>query len=129
MITMIQASDIYSFVEGQLTDTPYFLVAVDQPEADSFAVAIDSAAPADIDSCAPVRVRGQYIKNLGKEIEVLTNAGRKLRGPLSAVDADTFTVDVTEKRKEEGAKRPVEITEQVTVPFADVKYAKLILKF
>ena len=52
MITMIQASDIYSFVEGQLTDTPYFLVAVDQPEADSFAVAIDSAAPADIDFCA-----------------------------------------------------------------------------
>lgn len=157
MITMIQASDIYSFVEGQLTDTPYFLVAVDQPEADSFAVAIDSAAPADIDFCAelsreirdhfgadlddynlevgsagltaPFRVRGQYIKNLGKEIEVLTNAGRKLRGPLSAVDADTFTVDVTEKRKEEGAKKPVEITEQVTVPFSDVKYAKLILKF
>ena len=35
MITMIQASDIYSFVEGQLTDTPYFLVAVDQPEMEA----------------------------------------------------------------------------------------------
>lgn len=74
-------------------------------------------------------MRGQYIKNLGKEVEVLTLAGRKLRGPLSAVDADTFTVDVTEKRRVEGEKRPVDFTEQVVIPFADVKSARLILKF
>lgn len=154
---MVQASDIRTFVEGRLAGSPYFLVAVEQPEADSYAVAIDSAAPVDIDYCAeltrsirdhfgaeldgynlevgsagltaPFRVRGQYIKNLGKEVEVLTLAGRKLRGPLSAVDADTFTVDVTEKRRVEGEKRPVDFTEQVVIPFADVKSARLILKF
>lgn len=154
---MVQASDIRTFVEGQLTGSQYFLVDVEQPEPDGFAVVIDSAAPVDIDYCAaltrairdhfgadlddynlevgsagltaPFRVRGQYIKNLGKEIEVLTLAGRKLRGPLSAVDAETFTVDVAEKRRVEGEKRPVELTEQVVIPFADVKTAKLILKF
>lgn len=154
---MIQVSDIRTYVEGQLTGSPYFLVAVDRPDADSFAVVIDSAAPVDIDFCAgltrsvhehfgadlddynlevgsagltaPFRVRGQYIKNLGKEIEVLTLAGRKLHGPLSAVDADTFTVDVSEKRRVEGEKRPVEFTEQVVIPFSDVKSARLILKF
>lgn len=154
---MIEASDIIAYVSGQLTGTPCFLVEVAATGSDGFAVVIDSAAPVDIDFCAeltrkirehfgtelddynlevgsagltaPFKVRGQWIKNLGKEIEVLTAGGRKLHGPLSAVDADTFTIDVTEKRKMEGSKRPVEITEQTVIPFADVKMARLILKF
>lgn len=154
---MIQVSDIRTYVENQLAATSYFLVAVDQPDADSFTVVIDSAAPVDIDFCAdlsrsvrkhfdtelddynlevgsagltaPFRVRGQYIKNLGNEIEVFTLTGRKLHGSLSAVDAETFTVDVSEKRRIEGEKRPVEFTEQVIIPFSDVKSARLILKF
>lgn len=154
---MIQASDISAYVAQYLEGTSYFLVGVDEPEADTFAVLVDSAAPVDIDFCAalsrairdnfgtdldeynlevgsagitaPFRVRGQYIKNLGKEIEVLTNAGRKLRGELSAVDADTFTIDVKVKRRLEDVKKPVEVTEQTVIPFADVKSAKLILKF
>ncbi len=154
---MVQASEISTYVTGQLVGSPCFLVGVDPIGTDGFAVLIDSAAPVDIDFCAeltrnirdhfgteldaynlevgsagltaPFRVRGQWIKNLGREIEVLTKAGRKLHGPLSAVDADTFTIDVTEKRKVEGSKRPVEFTEQTMIPFIDVKTARLILKF
>lgn len=154
---MVQASEISAYVAQALEGTQYFPVGVDAQGTDGFAVLIDSAAPVDIDFCADLsrkirehfgaeldeynlevgsagltasfRVRGQYIKNLGHEIEVLTLSGRKLRGPLSSVDADTFTVDVTEKRRQEGQKRPVEFTESVRIPFADVKDAHIILKF
>lgn len=154
---MIKASEISTYVEGELSGTPYFLVGVDAEGTDGFAVLIDSAAPVDIDFCAelsrrirdhfgeeldnynlevgsagitaPFRVRGQWIKHLGKEIEVLTKSGRKLRGPLSAVDADTFTIDVTEKRRDPEMKRPVEYTAATVVPFIDVKTARPLLTF
>ena len=44
---------------------------------------------------SPFKVKAQYEKNLGNEVEVLTNDGRKLKGVLSAVDDDTFTIKVT----------------------------------
>lgn len=154
---MVQSSEIKTYVEGELAGTPYFLVGIDSAGADGYAVVIDSAAPVDIDFCAGLtrsirdhfgselddynlevgsagltsafRVRGQWIKHLGKEIEVLTNEGRKLQGPLSAVDALTFTIDVSEKRRVEGMKRPMEVTEQVVIPFSDVRTARALLKF
>lgn len=73
---------------------------------------------------SPFKVKAQYEKNLGNEVEVLTNDGRKLKGVLSAVDDDTFTIKVTKKVKPEGAKRPVMVEEDETINYNETKYTK-----
>ena len=83
-----------------------------------------------------MKVRGQYDKNIGNDVEVLTRDGRKLHGVLSAVaegeqcDTDVdFTLEVSVKVKEPGAKRPVTKTETLSLNSKDCKYVKYDLKF
>ena len=78
---------------------------------------------------SPFKVKAQYEKNLGNEVEVLTNDGRKLKGVLSAVDDDTFTIKVTKKVKPEGAKRPVMVEEDETINYNETKYTKYLIQF
>lgn len=80
---------------------------------------------------SPFKVIRQYQKNIGNEVEVLTNDGRKLHGVLSSVDpeAATFTLAVKEKVKEPGMKRPVMRDTQLPIAIADTKYVKYIINF
>ena len=114
-----------------------FLVDIRVSPSNEIVVEIDSPEGVDIDTCAritrliedtfdrdtedyelevgsagltaPMRVRGQFLKNIGKPVEVLTGDGRKLHATLAGVndDATQFTVAVETKVKEPGAKRPV----------------------
>ena len=74
-------------------------------------------------------MRGQYEKNIGNDVEVLTSDGKKLRGVLRNVDEETFTVVSTEKVKKEGEKRPVLQEVEHTVPYDGVKRVVYDLKF
>ncbi|MCM1033364.1 MAG: ribosome assembly cofactor RimP [Odoribacter sp.] len=123
---------VEEFIEGSET----FLVDVKITPSNEITVEIDSPAGIDIDTCAaltrrieevfdrdtedyelevgsagltaPFKVRGQYLKNIGNEVEVLTRDGRKVKGILVDVAEDgRFTVEVPTKIKPEGAKRPV----------------------
>ena len=78
-----------------------------------------------------MRVRGQFLKNIGNPVEVLTRDGRKLHAVLRAVSDDTssITLEHEVKVKEPGAKRPVVRTEELTLPLADVKYCVYEIKF
>ncbi len=78
-----------------------------------------------------MRVKGQFLKNIGNPVEVLTRDGRKLHGTLTGVndDATAFTVAVDVKVKEPGAKRPVVRSEEQTLAVADVKYCVYEIKF
>ena len=75
------------------------------------------------------KVKGQYEKNLGNEVEVLTRDGRKLKGVRTAVGDDDFTVEVTRKVKEPGAKRPVMVAEPQVIPYAEAKQVCYVINF
>lgn len=133
---MIDKQLLTQTVTDALQGTDIFLVDVKVTPANEITVEIDSPEGIDIDTCAmltrkieevfdrevedyelevgsagltaPFKVRGQYLKNIGNEVEVLTRDGRKLRGILVDVAEDgRFTVEVPTKVKHEGAKRPV----------------------
>ena len=72
---------------------------------------------------------GQYEKNLGNEVEVLTRDGRKLHGTLTDVNEDTFTVAVATKVREEGKKRPVVKDIPEVFAYPDVKEVRYRLEF
>jgi len=132
---MIDKDLLSRTVNEMIEGTGIFVVDITVSPANDIVVEIDSPDSIDIDTCsaitrrigevfdrdvedyslevgsagltAPFKVRGQYLKNIGNEVEVLTCDGRKLYGELIAVaDDGRFTVAVPTKVKPEGAKRP-----------------------
>jgi ribosome maturation factor RimP len=78
---------------------------------------------------APFKTLRQYKKFEGKEVEVLTKKGDKLRGVLKSADEDRFTITVTKKIKQEGVKRKTEIQEDMPFAYDEIKYTKYHLRF
>lgn len=78
---------------------------------------------------SPFKTPRQYKKYEGKEIEVLTRKGEKLKGTLKSSTEKNFTVEVARMVKPEGVKRKTEIKEELIFSYDEVKYTKYIVKF
>ena len=154
---MIDTEALKEFIGQRLEGTDYFPVDLKVSADNNIQVEIDSMGSVDIDFCveltraieeafprddedyelevgsagitSPFKVRKQWEKNVGNPIVVLTTDGRKLKGTLASVDADTFTLRTTAKRRVEGSKRPVEATEDQVIPYTQVKRAEYDLVF
>ncbi len=150
-------------MEAALSGTSVYVTELSVTPDNTVTVEVDSDDPVDIDTCAaltgaiedafdrdiedyalevgsagitsPLKIRRQYLKNIGNDMEVLTKDGRKLHGALAAVepgDSDTnvaFVLDVPVKVKEPGAKRPVVKVEAVHLDTDNCKYVRPDLKF
>ncbi|WP_430813306.1 ribosome assembly cofactor RimP [Carboxylicivirga sp. RSCT41] len=77
----------------------------------------------------PFKVKRQYQKNIGRDVEVLTSEGKKFSGKLTAVADDTFSVEIEEKVKVEGKKRKELQVRTVSCKFDEVKQVKDIISF
>jgi len=77
----------------------------------------------------PFKVRRQYQKNIGRDVEVLTTEGKKFNGKLTAVLEETFEVEVEEMVKVEGKKRKELQVRMVSCKFEEVKQVKDIISF
>lgn len=154
---MIDKKELATWVEEGLAGTDCFLVDVQVSPDNVLTVEIDNEEGVDIDRCvalhrflesklnrdvedyelevgsagitSPFKVLGQYKKNIGNEVEVLTKDGRKLTGVLKSADADWFVVTVTRKVKSETSKRKVEVEEDIVLGYDEVKYTKYLIRF
>ena len=154
---MIDKNQLQTFLEDQLKDTEYFLTDLKISPANEITVEIDSMIPGDIEECvrltraieeafdrdvedyelevgtagltSPLKVKRQYEKYTGQDLEVLTNDGRKLHGMLRKVDDNGITLTVQQKVKKEGSKKPVIETTDIDLPFSLIKKAVYDLKF
>ena len=77
----------------------------------------------------PFKVLQQYLNYVGSEVEVLTKDGRKLQGVLKEADEQHFVLTVQKKVKEEGAKRPKMVDEDLSFGYEDIKYTKYLISF
>lgn len=154
---MIDKQKLIETIKDAINGTPLFLVDVAVSPDNNITVEVDSMDRVDIDECvkltrdieavfdrdvedyqlevgsagltSPFKVKEQYLKNIGNQVEVLTRSGSKFKGTLTAVGDDAFTVMVTKKVKEEGKKRPVEVEEPVVTKVADTKTVKYLIDF
>ena len=78
---------------------------------------------------SPFKVRRQYLKYIGQEVEVLPKDGKKISGILKTADETGFTIISKEKVKKPDSKRPVIEDVTHTFPYEEVKYTKYLLKF
>ncbi|MDM8338263.1 ribosome assembly cofactor RimP [Mediterranea massiliensis] len=77
----------------------------------------------------PFKVLQQYINHVGSDVEVLTQDGRKLTGVLKEANEQHFVITVKKKVKEEGAKRPKMVDEDLTFAYDEIKYTKYLISF
>ena len=154
---MIDINELRNFVEDRLKDTEYFLTDLKITPANEITVEIDSMTPGDIEQCveltraieetfdrdvedyelevgtagltSPLKVRRQYDKYVGRDLEVLTPDGRKLHGMLRSVSDEGIILSSEQKVKKEGQKKPVVEQVETELPFAVIKKAVYDLKF
>ena len=154
---MIEKKTVCQLVDEWLEGKDYFLVEVTVSPDDKIVVEIDHKEGVWIEDCVdlsryiesklnrekedyelevgsaglgqPFKVPAQYVNHVGCEVEVLTGDGRKLKGVLKTADEQQFTVTVQKKVREEGAKRPKMVDEDLTFAYGDIKYTKYLISF
>lgn len=149
-IPMIDKQEVAVLVEKAIENTDAYVVELSVSADNDIVVELDSPTGVDLDFCAevsrhinealdrdkedyslevgtaslsaPFKVRQQYEKHVGDNVDILTRDGRKLTGLLTAVGDDgDFTVEITRKVKEAGEKRPKLVAVPETFKVADCK--------
>jgi ribosome maturation factor RimP len=94
-------------------------------EVEDFSLEVSSAG-----MTKPFRVLKQYIKNVGREVKVLTNEhGKAVEGTLVKADEEGFVIETKEKRRVDGKKKKEWVIEEIPFNYTDVKETKLIISF
>ena len=75
----------------------------------------------------PLKFHRQYVKNIGRTLEVTTTAGEKTKGELKAVEEEAIVLTAKVRRKE--GKRKVTVIEDSQIPFTDIKKAIVKISF
>jgi ribosome maturation factor RimP len=73
----------------------------------------------------PLKVKQQYIKNIGKEVSVKTNDGKRKTGILKKFETD-LVLEVLKKKK--GSRKDY-VLEDIAIPFEEIKETKLKINF
>ncbi|MDR1918745.1 MAG: ribosome assembly cofactor RimP [Tannerellaceae bacterium] len=154
---MIDRKIIEQLAEEKLATSAIYLVDVLVKPGNLIVVEIDSDEAVSIDDCAqlsryietnldreaedyelevgsvgltsPFKVLRQYIKNIGKEVELLLKSGVKQTGILKAADEKGLILSIEKQVKPEGAKRKITVEEEIAYTFDEIKYAKYVLRF
>ena len=154
---MIDKNVVKKLVDEWLEGKEYFLVDIQISTDAKIVVEIDHADGVWIEDCVelskfieerlsrdeedyelevgsaglgqPFKVPQQYINFIGKEVEVLDQDRRKIRGILKSVEGEKFVVSVNEKVQVEGKKRPVKMDVDHEYDMNEVKYTQYIISF
>ena len=155
---MIAKERIYGLIRDLLNeDNDVFVVSLDVSSGNKITLLIDSMKGIKVDDCVkfsraiefglnreeedfelevsspgvglPFRIQKQYLKNIGRDVEVLLKSGALLRGKLSDAGESEFSIDAEIKVKTENKKKKKLIIEQKTVAYDEVNKVSVVLKF
>lgn len=152
---MLTVSAIHDWLVHYTDDEDFFIVDVRMPRGDEVSVEVDRDGGISSDECGticrelsqwidaqgynveitvsspglttPMRTPRQFMKNVGRSVEVLQADGVKVSGGLLWANLEEFAVEVSEKRRLEGEKRPRTVTHEAVWRYEDVKHVKLII--
>jgi len=154
---MIKKELIESIVLPKLQEEDLFLVDINISATNNISIIIDGDKGAGIDSCIaisrlvesnlnrdeedfelevasagvgqPLKITRQFVKNIGREVEVVRKNGEKFKGILTAANPDSFSVKFSKKVPVEGRKAKQTIEEEVALAYGDAKTVKVIVSF
>jgi ribosome maturation factor RimP len=130
---MLSKEKVNALIAPLLKEKEMFIVSFDISTSNQIRLTIDSMQGVTINDCVdfsraiehnldrdkedfdievssagltePFRIREQYLKNMGKEIEILMKEGTRISGILTSLDDQGFSVEKTKKVKVEGKKK------------------------
>lgn len=154
---MIDAAQVRGLLEARVSSDGNFLVEVSVSAANDIVVVVDGPSGLPLSYCeeltraveagldreredyslevgtagigCELRVTGQFLKNLGHQVEVTLPNGAWVRGRLTAADDDSFTIEREEKRQVEGQKKKQTVTLTESYQRGQVKAVKDIVDF
>lgn len=154
---MIEKAKVKALVDEWLDGKDYFLTDLTVTADDCITVEIDHADGVWIEDCVqlsrfiedhlsrdeedyelevgsaglgqPFKVLRQWENHVGKQVEVLTTDGRKLKGTLTAANAEEVILSIPTKVRIEGKKRPELQDVENKIPMAEVKSGRYLLEF
>lgn len=71
----------------------------------------------------PLKLHRQYLKNIGREIEVLLNDDSKRMGKLINVNENDISIEFTEGKNKKA------VVKQLTIALSDIKETVVLIKF
>lgn len=154
---MISTENIQNILSQILENTDCFVVEVSVKPGNRIVVFADKLEGITIDECAdisreiekhlnrdiedfelevsspgltqPFKVKQQYFKNIGKEVEIILLSGNKLKGKLLSMNDTSITIESTRKIKSPDRKKAELINENNVIEFKDIKSTKVSLNF
>ena len=154
---MIETEKIIEAARRHLEGTDMFVVGCTATPGNDIELTIDSDTSVDIDACAALsraveeqfdrdvedfsltvtsagigselRCLRQYLKTVGRPVEVLLTSGTKILALLEAADGEGITLSYEEKQAVEGKKRKQTVRVTRRYPFSEIKYTKEYLDF
>lgn len=149
---MIDKETIINLTNQNITDSDMFLVEVSCTPSNDIEIVVDSDGYMSIDRCIllsraieasmdreaedfsltvtssgvgnPLLMQRQYLKCVGKPVEVLLRTGIKITGILVAVDQNGLEIEYQVKEIIEGKKRKELITKRDRYEFDAIKTTK-----
>ena len=149
MLIMIEKIKILELVNSALEGTDKFLVNLKITPDNRIFVDIDGDNGVTIDDCialsraiegqldrdeedfaldvssagadSPLKLTRQYVKNIGRDVEVVTFDGQKCEGALTAADDRGFVI------RTRGTKK--QAPQELRLEYKDVKSTRVVLQF
>ena len=153
---MISKEQIEALALNALTDE-YFIVDISVKKGNVIEVTLDGDQGVSIQKCVdvsrsiesnldreiedfelsvssaglgkPFKVKRQYIKNIGNEVEVLSGEGKPLAGTIAAVDDEGIDLETKTKEKVADSKKKVEVVKIHRIPFSSKPKVRNIISF
>jgi len=154
---MISKQKIESLIAEKMSSGDYFIVSLDISTSNRIKLIVDSMKGITIEECVefsraiehnldreaedfelevsspglsmPLTVHQQYIKNIGRELDILTSDNIKIKGLLKQVGEKSILIEEQKKIKVEGQKQKVLTKIEQTVAFDNINKALVIIKF
>ncbi len=152
---MIERDRIIELVEKIIRETEIFLVDIKVTAINKILIWIDKKDGITIDECAEInkelenhlnrsiedfemevsspgldtslRVRQQYDKNIGREIEIVTEDNKVHKGKLLQITEDEIKLEIIKNKKGKGKKE--DHATELSLGFNQIKSAKVIVTF
>jgi ribosome maturation factor RimP len=157
LFIMIEKKVVIEVVTAFLKDSENYLVDIEVQPGNLIRIEIDNDQAVSIDDCVALsryvesqlnreeedyelevgssgvgqalKNPRQYRKNIGNEVELLTKSGIKHIGILKNVDEAEVVLTVTKQVKPEGAKRKIQMEEDLTFSYNEIKHTKYLIRF
>jgi len=156
LVNMVNKLKIVELVKEKL-DEKAFLVDVQVSASNVIKVFIDSFDGLSIDRCVEIsrhlennldrdredfelqvsspglsesfRVKEQYLKNEGRDVEIVTTDGTKRTGLLKKAGAGFIVLETSTREKVEGHKKKQLVVNEHHIEYSAVKSAKVVVSF